>query len=457
MKKVLQIINKNDLLTRGKPNLKKIQTLSLGNIVDLSNTIDKELYNSQKEQIHNQFSFSTSLELSGIGGCQGYECRLKRLDRLSRFSLMYSNKVYIPSYFSRFRDFSNEERVDVSKIQQSFYDQLRLINYIKPLVQKNLIHMHPLPHLCKSCLSDVLFQGRNLRFFDMAINSLEKDYLANLIVNASLRDKVGFVCSFPEKLPYLKCTMYKTAKHIPEPIIKRPRILSKLKSGKKVLLSKTLIRELGVHKDFINETITNVLFGMLTSQKIGSSFLTEDSIHVDFMNTLNTDNGVKRKNDLAQKYLTSLVPFIEDIQLSDLVKIRQTEGDAFLIYRQALGKAMNELKDSKSDFNVKDAKELYSDIIEPSIAKMDQRIATAKRKLAQNTYRPVLGLVGTISFGLLTGILSPQTAAIASAVGFGSCVPKMLESIMAIGDSKDSIKNEPFYFLWKVKQKGEKK
>ncbi len=456
MKKVLQIIKENDLLKRGKPNLDKIQTLSLSQIVDIANQLDSAV-TCQYERTESTFSFSSSLELGASSGCSEFECRKKRLDKLSRFALMYSDKVYIGSFFSAISDFINTESPDPSNAQYHFYCQIGLIKFIEPLLNKGYISMYPLPSsFCKDCINKILFKDRNERRVDKVLKNIEQDILSSISVKAFLEEN-DLACDFAETLPYLKCGMTTGYYNIPQPILNRPRIYSKLKRGQAVLLSKTLIKDLGYHKDLASELLMNVLFGLLTSKTIGSSFLTEDSVHIDLMNSLNPENDIRRKNSLAQKYLTSTVPFVEDVKLKDLMKLRENEGDAFLIYKQALDQAMTELKDSNSNFKAKDAKELYSDVIAPSIAKMNQRVKTARKTLLQETYRPALGLVGSISFGLLSGIIPSETAAIASAVGATSCGADMLKKIMTLGDSEKAIQNEPFYFLWKVKQKVKKR
>jgi hypothetical protein len=57
-----------------------------------------------------------------------------------------------------------------------------------------------------------------------------------------------------------------------------------------------------------------------------------------------------------------MVPFVGDIRIPDLLKLRNREVEAFLNYRKALKKAVGEFTSRDAAFTEKQAREIYSDI-----------------------------------------------------------------------------------------------
>jgi len=96
---------------------------------------------------------------------------------------------------------------------------------------------------------------------------------------------------------------------------------------------------------------------------------------------------------------------------------------------------------------------LRADVIDPSIAQLDSKVKQAKRDLVKKPIRSLIGVVGVISFGISTGIVPPDMATIAKAIGLVKFGSNMIEHTMAIGDEEDAIKNNNFYFLWKLRKK----
>ena len=152
-------------------------------------------------------------------------------------------------------------------------------------------------------------------------------------------------------------------------IYKRPRILKNLETGKPINISKTLIKKLELHEDRVHEVATNAIYGLSTSKCLNTTFLTENELHLNLLNSLQDDKRTVDKNIIASDHMTSIVPFVEDVDINNLVKLRKRENEAFLIYRRALCQAINEFK-SMDSFTENDAKLLYSDVIAPCLASL---------------------------------------------------------------------------------------
>jgi hypothetical protein len=141
--------------------------------------------------------------------------------------------------------------------------------------------------------------------------------------------------------------------------------------------------------------------------------------------------------------------------LPDIIKLRQREEEAFITYRQALNQAIGNFASYNAVFTEQDARALYGDVIAPSLAQLEQKVNQAKRDLIRKPVRSFVGIVGAISFGILTGLVPQNIINIAQTIGLAKFGADILKDMMALGDKEDAIRSDHFYFLWKVKKKAE--
>jgi hypothetical protein len=291
------------------------------------------------------------------------------------------------------------------------------------------------------------------KLFNRNYRALKKHCLQFLTINCELDEEFyRFEIEGPETL--LDHPRYISGVHagVPHPsILKRPYILKRINEGNKVKASKTLMKELGFHEEFAHDIVQNVIAGMATATTFKSSFITDKEAHLNFINSLHSNDLIVRNNNLALNHLTSIVPFIEDVYLNDILKIREREKESFILSRQALNEAIVSFSKTNERFSEKDAKELYRDVIHPKLCALDKKVRLAKRDLIRKPFRSLTGVIGAISFGVLTGIITPDTAAIANAIGLVKFGSDMIDHTMALGDKEDAIKDDQFYFLWKLR------
>ena len=217
---------------------------------------------------------------------------------------------------------------------------------------------------------------------------------------------------------------------------------------------KTLVKDLGLHIEYAHDIVTNAIFGLATSNCLNTTFLTDNDLHIHFLNSLHSIFEISRRNLIAEKYLTSIVPFLEDIELKNIIKLRRREAEAFILYRKALNDAIDSFISYSGSFSEKDAQSLYADVIAPSLAQLDTKIKKAKRDLVSKPLRSLTGIVGVISFGLLTGLVPSDISEIVKALGLLKFGSDFIKDTMAFGDTDKSIRGDQFYFLWKVKKAG---
>lgn len=453
MSGILKVLKKYDLLGKKGPQVSKIDRLSLSKMVDIATEVENTLKDEQAPVDNPIFSHSASRYLGGDSSeCEDPDCRILRINKLARFAVMYSDKVYINSFFSRFKELNSKD--NLTRYKENLHNDLVVINEIQPLLQKGFVSLFaPDTYTCFACQAKQFLGEGAGKKFNTQYRKLRKTQLEGLKVTC---EKIGteYFYEFGDSMQYFGHAVSRVEDVEDNLVfIHKPRILARLKKGEKITLSKRLLKELGFPEAGAHMIADNAMSGLATSKCLNTAFLTTNNLHVVFLNSLHEHPTVQQQNTIAAKYLTSIVPFIEDVKLADIIKVRNREEEAFINYRQALSSAIGEFVKPGERFTKRDALALHADVIAPSLASLDIKVKQAKRDLVSKPARSLAGVVGSISFGLLTGLMSPDIPAIAKTIGLVGFGTKFIGDVMGLGDSENRIANEHLYFLWKIKKK----
>lgn len=453
MQTLYQYLRSKGLASRNGIRQESVQKLTHTKIENVARELDDICLEKTGRRRIPTFKHFASLALGGSRDeCTNLKCRQKRLDSLSRFSVMYSDRVFIRSFIIAHR-ISSSKPIDV--LRHGFYDDLQLLWFIRPLIESGDIGFIPaFGCLCKNCICEKfgvdLWQIKRL---DSIRRKLANDFLGKTTSTTIKRhDDNIFTIEQQGSEPYFPHGFQgKFLPRLPKPLVRRPNILKKLLRDGKIRASNTLQKELGMHMELAEKVVNNTLYGLFAANAYEAPLLTHNPLHISCLNGLSGDAKIVERNSIAFETLTSHVPFLPDISLKNLLKLRCREKECFILYRAALNKAINEFKCSGSGFTKQTAKELYGDILAPELARMDRKVKQAAKGLRTTAGRAVVSTVGAISFGLYTGIINPSVAPIVAGIGLAKVASDIVK-VMATGDGEKAIANEDMYFLWKTMQ-----
>jgi len=217
-------------------------------------------------------------------------------------------------------------------------------------------------------------------------------------------------------------------------------------------LSLSVASKLQAQRRFAWTVANSATFGILSSKVLKTSFLTDNPLDISFLKAVASRPEIDSRNEIAFKHLTSLVPFVADMRIPDLLKLRKREEEAFLNYRKALNEAIAEFRSLSSDFTEKEARQIYSDVIQPRLAALDKRVKVAKKDLLKKSIRSVIAVAGVISFGLYSGFISGETAELIKTLGLAKIAVDVVEKAIPIGEATSAAKTDDLYFLWKAQK-----
>jgi len=447
------------LIVDGLPNVEAVAKMTAIDIVEFADQ-SKELTSAR--DLPTQSGLLTHLASFSLGGstwpCWSVECRLEKARQLAQFAAFYSDKVYIRNFFvDHLRHLESEKYPNEALMQDTFFNDLVVFEYLRPLIEAGIIVPITTPHHCPHCfVREILHQESDTRLSD-ALKSLTRRYLKELSYSL-YKDKNGLfnlVMKGPEDL--LEHAYLAIVTPEPPPHYKKDRRLRKqIDQGIEVRLTDTMVEEMQLDIQMTDRVFQNVVFELVTSQCLNTNYVTERDIEVALLNDITTDESLQARNQVIRNQLTCLVPFIDGISAANILILRKTEQEAFVRFRQALNKAVDERLASGEDFTEKTAQQVYQDIIRPELTNLDSQVKAARAKLFRDTAIKVGVWSAAIGIGLYTGIVPEQLALAAKALGLMKVFADIGEGVLKKLWPELEIKGANMYFLWKVRKRADR-
>jgi len=452
--KYFEEFEKAGFIKNNKVNWSTISKTNFGTTMDvLAKVTEQKTENETKlKSIH-----SASLSLGGDRiPCASLRCRIEKVDQLARFAGLYSDRVYIKNFLGFYAHDEEELRKDPNEQwRKRLFDDLSVLSYLRPLIEKEIIVPFDVPeYFCPTCLLEKYTENGRSRFsreLKRVQNIFAKKLKCKLIKD---ENDIYLEFSSPEYMlndcpGTISLSNSDARKHAFQDLLKG------LNSRGEVVVPERYLRRMPIKLEEIlaTNTMKSIVFELTADNVFGSSFLTENQFHINILNALTKDLATEQNNNIAYQCLTSEVPFVNEVSLKDIFKIRTREEESFVVFRSALNKAIDEYRRQDKLLTKKIARSIYADIIKPKLAILDKKIIEAKKDLRASIYQPVVGLVGAISFGMFCRIVPTETVALATAVGAVTSGAKMISAIMKKSDIEKTVRNEEMYFLWKVRQK----
>ena len=450
-----EILGKNNIVSRRGVNRSVIESLSAAQIIDLAESLKEATEVPTRNPSKTIFTHSTSSGLSGGRElCDSLDCRLTRLDELARFALLYSDQVYIHNYFSDYEHY-REGEVSESDLKEHFYQDVFLTVEYQPLFEKGfLIPFTPPEHICQDCLADSFLGHDAERRLQKGYKWLAKDIYEHTSLYLELDETGWFRLKNVGSRQYFDhFELHQLLEVIPRIFASKPKTVAKVMRGESVPIGKKDQKRLKIHNELAAVVVNNIAYEISKTQALNTSLLTGREFYGSFLSAISDASEIENRNSIAMQHLSSIVPFVQDVEIKELLKLRQRETSAFESYRRSLNEAIAEFISSKAAFSERDAKAMYSDVIAPGLSSLEGRVQDAKRHLRIQPIRSTLALVGVIAFGLYTGFIPTEMVEIAKLLGLARVSMDIQKEILSLRDAEKTIRSEDLYFLWRVQKK----
>ena len=171
--------------------------------------------------------------------------------------------------------------------------------------------------------------------------------------------------------------------------------------------------------------------------KTGTMMFTDSKLVSDLLDVHLTEKG-RLREDLANLALRFELPFFDDLSIADVMAIRQAEGEAFENYRLELQRHLRQLRavDSNTELRRR-LEEVQHEMAEVQVRHVSNEMGRLKRKHFRNAVMGVASVATVIpTHGLsVAGLLM------------------VADATKRVFDERDTVRQHPAYFTWRLKRK----
>lgn len=407
---------------------------------------------SERER-NNILQHSASLELSGAPTpCAALGCRQRNAASLARFAALYSDRVYVQMPFTASTAHADHgPAVDDTRYKDRFCDHLAVIHELRPLIAKGLVVPVTTAQYCEECLSNSVLGADASHRLKKLISILVGRFIEDVELELQPQGNGIFLTlRGPETL--LSHPAIRRIWPLPPSLIDGvPSIKRRVLAGQTVTLSRNAKRHSGLAQWNAQRHLNRFLYDLLGARETGAPFLTTLESDIELFAGA-TSAATRDRSALIQQHLSTIVPIAADVPTAKLVTLREREADAFLIYRQSLMKAVETVLAAKKTFTAADAKQLYQDVVRPALAKLDQKVRSAKRDLISKVGTEAAAWAGVIGIGLYSGIIHGDVGTVVGTLGAVKLAAGLVQKAVNVGTRQSAIRNEEWYYLWKVRR-----
>lgn len=396
------------------------------------------IYKSKIEK-HLKYDFIANKTLSGSSfPCNSLNCRIRNADYLSRFASLYSDKIIIHDPFQRyFVDHSNN-----SVRKEDVVNDFKIIFSFKPLLEAGIIEFATSGRcFCESCQNKFIEENDLVNIADEIRSVLNLSFSKDISIsinyeneNAILEiDGLQSLFEHPMNIEVVVSKIFVKD-------ILGSQVIGNLDDEQlKVLLHNNI---LGPFNDnIINDLILQNIF----TKQYGANYLSNRYVDFNVISAINNQEENILSHALIESFQHS-IPCIMNASIERLLDLRFKEGEAFEVYRDSIKQAVkSSLKEDPSKF-----RDVFNDIVKPELNKIDLTVKNSKKLLTDSIRSDLIFAAGFISVGLYGGFLPPTVAATVGALGGFKYAKDILDKSNRLCSDPHEIRDNKFYFLWKI-------
>jgi hypothetical protein len=210
------------------------------------------------------------------------------------------------------------EQLGEDELRLALADDLKILVYLRPLLETGQVVLFTPTQYCPYCLANESFGPDSDNRMERVFDQLLLRYSQELQVTVQLKQQeYRYNIKGPEMLlPHARVELITTE---PGELQKMRSLMQRLQSGEKTTLSSREIKKTFVPDLLANPVIANVTFELAASQSLNTKYLTERTLDLEILNQLSQDPKIERRNQILQKHLTCVVPFLDEVSPADLV------------------------------------------------------------------------------------------------------------------------------------------
>lgn len=172
------------------------------------------------------------------------------------------------------------------------------------------------------------------------------------------------------------------------------------------------------------------------SAQLNSSFLTRNELTHDLVTRNFGLPATKISDFTAQQMLNIELPFLQNINIENIMQVREGDSEVFTNFRVELEKHFRELRSIHDPIIMKQKVEnIFHELNDVQVRKVQQKIKHINKQTFISTSIALGGLIGSIPTG---------------GYSLGATLLAMVKGYKDYNEYIEKVKEQPAYFLWKI-------
>lgn len=369
-------------------------------------------------------------------------CRVQKLEFLARFAALYSDLVIVP--FSLGRPSTDDRLSDTKSEIRNAAESLILL---RPLIRAGIVR--PAVMTTRNCCA---FHAENLREFADLTHSIAEELASDSVDRFSMYYKppleAGGVCELHIEGPRAYLDHGGFVWQLSSP----PRWVAKSwrrEADGWLRVPPQKLRRSGVVQRMFEQIAEDTTFHFAYGSVWRAKYLTDLPGEAELLRGLG-DNGPSAQQHRAATLISAMthaLPFVGDLSIPEILKIRSGISESFKQYRFALAAIIRE--HGAQRLRLHEATRICATELAPEIARLENKIAVERRRFNDRVIATssIVGIVVTV--GLLR-LMQP-------AVGCGLLGGALTALTGMLAESRSSLPQaatDDLHFLLRMKQAG---
>jgi len=392
------------------------------------------------------FNFLPNSSLAGAPSpCANVGCRIENAYKLSIFGSLYCDKLILPNLFDYFYHYQNDVEKPFTSVDEEkffikrFAGDLAVLFQYKPLLDAGIAVIHRTETMvCPNCQRIKRASSSDFE------NRLDKIYEE---MKPRLSKKIEFYRKDARTLEVNDLSNYTGGNFVLVMSDKFRNRLDRISRRAPYKLKPSEIIKSGVLDLVVQNSLYDLMERNYYPDLKGVSYLSNRQIDADFIEASTIVEG--STSPIKSSNLYHNLPFLQDVLIEDVLKIRSDEYSAFIAYRDALTKALKE-SDATPD-------ELANTYINPALNQINNTIQGNRKyyraKVGKTIiYTGVAATAGAIVSQILHSPLSPAVATVGTAL---LSTPSIIPDLADLGTIPKEARDNSYYFLWRVRKESQ--
>jgi hypothetical protein len=200
-----------------------------------------------------------------------------------------------------------------------------------------------------------------------------------------------------------------------------------------------------IEQNFIEPLLKDLLLQNWVSLTFDTRYLTDRAADFEVLDSINHPEN-RRQNASLANALSHSLPVILTMTPAEMLHLRQNEGEAFQVYRDAIHSLLNTLNPSDE----RAVKAAFLDVVRPQLNKIDLAVSEARKTVSSSLREKLVFGTGLVTISLFSGLLPPEVGAVVGWLGGAKFGTDLLIEANKLVQEPRAIRSTEFYFLWRL-------